>query len=69
MHARYQSSRRRLVEHFQEHESTGRLGKPRGNQMSVPQWTRNVGIWTRLAFSISTSKAANIIGTPANVSC
>jgi hypothetical protein len=44
-----------LVEHFQQHESTGRFGRrPRGNQMFVPQLTPTSAFRLDLAFSIST---------------
>jgi hypothetical protein len=44
-----------LVEHFQQHESTGRLAKwPRGNQMFVPQLTLTSAFRLELALSIST---------------
>jgi hypothetical protein len=62
MHARYQSSGRRFVEHFQEHASTGRLGKALWQSDVRPAVDTNVGIWTRLASSISTADAATISG-------
>jgi hypothetical protein len=44
-----------LVEHFQQHESTGQLAKwPRGNQMFVPQLTLTSAFRLELALSIST---------------
>jgi hypothetical protein len=61
-HARYQSSGRRLVEHFQEHESTGRLGKALWQSDERPAVDTNVGISTRRAFPDSALEAANISG-------
>jgi hypothetical protein len=64
MHARDQSGQRRFVEHIQEHESTGRLGKALWQSDECPAVDTNVSISTRRAFSISTSEAANISGGP-----
>jgi hypothetical protein len=62
MHARYQSSGRLLVQNFQEHASTGRLGKALWQSGVRPAVDTNVGISTRLAFSISTADGATISG-------
>jgi hypothetical protein len=62
MHARAQSTEGYLVEHSQQHESTVWLGTALWQSDVRPPLDTNVGISTRLAFSISISTPVNIGG-------